>query len=234
MGDLISLDARRRERRSDADHGLAPQRQHKATFYFDLADPGTYLAAERVDRLFPGVTWRPTSLEALQAGAAPPDPADAQRHFTERAEMLAMPLVWPDGDLKPVRAAMRTAAFAAEQGRGAEFVLAASRLAFCGGFDLNDPGVLAEAAAAASIGLRECLHAAGDLSRDGAIEEGGRRLLAHGCDRLPAVRVGRVLFSGEGRIAEASAMRRDPVVPAAASGREPLHRLVTRPRPTVA
>ena len=29
------------------------------------ADPGTYLAAERVDRLFQGITWVPTSLAPL-------------------------------------------------------------------------------------------------------------------------------------------------------------------------
>ncbi|HEV2814839.1 MAG TPA: hypothetical protein VGW10_16405, partial [Solirubrobacteraceae bacterium] len=51
----------------------------------------------------------------------------------------------------------------------------------------------------------DCLHAAGDIGRDGAMEEAARRLLAHGADRLPAVRVGRTLFAGEDRIAEAAA-----------------------------
>ena len=42
----------------------------------------------------------------------------------------------------------------AEGGRGAGFVLAASRLAFCGGFDLEDPEILAEAAAAAECAAK--------------------------------------------------------------------------------
>jgi 2-hydroxychromene-2-carboxylate isomerase len=105
---------------------------------------------------------------------------------------------------------MRAALYAAELGRGAGFALAAARLAFCGGFDLNDPEVLAEAAAAAAIPLDGCLSAAGDVARDGPIEDAGRWLLAAGADRLPALRVGRVLHCGEQRVAEAAASLRAP------------------------
>jgi 2-hydroxychromene-2-carboxylate isomerase len=84
-------------------------------------------------------------------------------------------------------------------------VLAAGRLAFCGGFDLDDPEILAEAAAASGIRLDECLRAAGDTRRDGAMEAAGRRLLAAGADRLPALRIGRSLFWGEQRVAAAAA-----------------------------
>src|SRR5204863_806397 len=122
-----------------------------------------------------------------------------------RAALLRMPLVWPERHPASRPAVMRAAAYAAEQGRGAPFVLAASRLAFCGGFDLDDPEVLAEAAAAAGVGLRECLQAAGDVARDAAIEAEALRLAAAGADRLPVVRVGRTLFCSERRIAEAAA-----------------------------
>ena len=79
---------------------------------------------------------------------------------------------------------MRAAAYAAEQGRGRDFVLAAGRLAFCGGFDLDDPEILAEAAAAAGIPLEDCFHAAGDPRRDGAAEAVGPQ--AAGGGRRPA------------------------------------------------
>ena len=125
-----------------------------------------------------------------------------------RAGELRLPLVWPERFPADVPAAMRAAAFACEQGRGAAFVLAASRLAFCGGFDLDDPEILAEAAAAAGIGMDGCLQAVGELRRDGAIEAAGRRLLSAGADRLPALRVGRSLFWGEDRVAEAAAAAR--------------------------
>jgi 2-hydroxychromene-2-carboxylate isomerase len=107
-----------------------------------------------------------------------------------------------------VPAAMRAASFASEHGRGAPFVLAAGRLAFCGGFDLDDPEILAEAAAAAGIGMDGCLQAVGEVRRDGAIEAAGRRLLAAGADRLPALRVGPSLFWGEDRVADAAAAAR--------------------------
>jgi hypothetical protein len=57
-----------------------------------------------------------------------------------------------------------------------------------------------EAAAAAGIPLDACLDAAGDLARDAKIEAAGRRLLAAGADRVPALQVGRALVWGESRI----------------------------------
>ena len=132
-----------------------------------------------------------------------------RRRAEERAAALRLPLVWPERFPEPVPAAMRVAAYAAECGRGAAFVLAATRLAFCGGFDLDDPEILAEAAAAAGVVLDDTLHAARDEARDGAIEEAGRALLAAGADRLPALRVGRALYWGEARVGEALAAARD-------------------------
>jgi len=214
MGDVISLQERRSARLAVAER--RPSRL-KVTFFFDLASPFTYLAAERVDRLFPGLTWRPALTEALHAGdplSAAADREAAQNLAEERALALHMPLVWPDGCPAGARVAMRVAALAsAEGGHAAPFVLAASRLAFCGGFDLDDPEVLAEAAAAAGLGLPEVLAAAGDRSRDGEMEATALRLLAQGATRLPVLRVGRTLYCGEGRIAEAAAaVRRRPRV----------------------
>jgi 2-hydroxychromene-2-carboxylate isomerase len=117
-----------------------------------------------------------------------------------------MPLVWPETWPSAGRSALRVASLAAQRGRAAPFVLAASRLAFCGGYDLDDPEALAEAAAAAGLGLDESLKAAGDLRRDGALERAGLRLLAQGADELPVFVVGHVLFCGERRLGEAAAM----------------------------
>jgi hypothetical protein len=70
--------------------------------------------------------------------------------------------------------------------------------------------VLAEAAAAAGIPLDACLQAARDPARDAQLEHVARRLLAAGADRLPVVRVGRVLYCGEQGVAQAAAVRRAP------------------------
>jgi 2-hydroxychromene-2-carboxylate isomerase len=196
VGDVISLAARRFERHEPAPTVAVP-RVPRVTFYFDLGSPFTYLAAERVDRQFAAVTWRPVLEEVLQV--VPPSRALAE----ERARALGMPIVWPDLWGHSARPAMRVAALAAERGCAPAFVLAATRLAYCGGFELDHPEVLAEAAAAACLGLEDCLSAAGDVSRDVAMEEAARRLLDRGVQRLPAIRVGRTLFEGEDRLGEA-------------------------------
>jgi 2-hydroxychromene-2-carboxylate isomerase len=199
LGELISLAARRAAR---AGTGTPPVRP-RVSFYFDLLSPWTYLAAERVERQFVGVRWRPVVPDVL---APEESDEDARRAVELRAEQLRMPLVWPETWPSTGRSALRVASLAAQRGRAAPFVLAASRLAFCGGYDLDDPEALAEAAAAAGLGLDESLKAAGDLRRDGALERGGLRLLAQGADDLPVFVVGHVLFCGERRLGEAAAM----------------------------
>jgi 2-hydroxychromene-2-carboxylate isomerase len=155
--------------------------------------------------MFDHVTWTPASATALHCRSLGDDDLTRVRAVAEaRAAELRLPLEWPDNFPSEVPAAMRVATFASEQGRGAAFVLAACRLAFCGGFDLDDPEILAEAAAAAGLGLDDCLVAARDLRRDGAVEAAARRLLAAGADRLPALRVGRALYWGEDRVREAA------------------------------
>ena len=98
--------------------------------------------------------------------------------------------------------------YAAEIGAGARFALAASRLAFCGGFDLEDPEILAEAAAAAAVPLEEALVAAGDPTRDGALHATARGLLSRGVQRLPAIRIGSRVFSGDHAVGEAATLQR--------------------------
>jgi 2-hydroxychromene-2-carboxylate isomerase len=205
MGDVIKL-SERREALRRRDQGRRRRPRSRADFFFDLVSPFTYLAAERVERSFDEVVWRPASSDALRRSSLAHDDVSAaamRRAAEERAAALRLPLVWPERFPAAVPAAMRVASHAAEAGRGAAFVLAATRLAFCGGFDLDDPEILAEAAAAAGVVLDDTLFAARDEGRDGAIEAAGRALLAAGADRLPALRIGRALYWGERRVGEA-------------------------------
>ena len=208
MGDVIRLAERRAAREARAaGHRVAPA---CVEFLFDLCCPFSYLAAERVDRIFDEVVWTPASTTAL-CGSLATDPvalADYRLSAERRALELRLPLFWPERFPEEVPAAMRAAHYASEQGRGAAFVLAAGRLAFCGGFDLDDPELLAEAAAAAGIDMQGWLQALGEVRRDGDIDAAGRGLLAAGADRLPALRVGELLFWGEHRIDEAAAAAR--------------------------
>ncbi len=202
VGTVTSLDDHRRNRRSRV--ASAAPSPGRATLFFDLGSPYTYLVAERADRLFARLEWVPACADMLQGEQLT---EEGMRAASARAAQLGLPFVWPEETGYSGHGAMRVASLAAERGRGGAFVLAASRLAFCGGFDIDDPELLAEAAAAAGIGLRETLAAAGDVARDGPIEEAGRTLLAAGATRLPALRVGRLLFCGEGRLLEAAAAR---------------------------
>jgi len=129
-------------------------------------------------------------------------------HVERRAEALHMPLVWPERSLSRARVITRAAAYAAEQDRAGAFVLTAGRLAFCGGFDLDDPEVLAESADAAGLVVEDCLAAAGDTARDVEIETATRCLAAGGVDGLPVLQLGGRLFCGEERLAEAAAKTR--------------------------
>jgi 2-hydroxychromene-2-carboxylate isomerase len=199
VGTVISLADRRRARASTG------VRARRATFYFDLADPGTYLAAERIERLPVPVTWLPAALP----GATPMAVATAKR----RARELGLPIVWPVRHPQSLPLAMRVAAYAVGQGRVAEYVLAATRLAFCGGFDIEDPAVFAEAVAAAGLELDAALWAAGADELDEEIDAAGRFLAEHGATAMPVVQVGRTLFAGEPRLAEAtSALRGEGLV----------------------
>jgi len=185
-------------------------------FCFDLASAATYLAAERVDRLFAGVRWTPAIMPIAEAHAPPPLITLRRGEAERRAAALRMPLVWPERP-SASRAAMRAAAYAAERERARDFVLAATRLAYCGGFDLDDLEILAEAAAAACLPLDACLRAAADRTRDAAMLAAGCALVASGASCLPALRVRGLLFCGEERLGEAAAAARAPMVVSPAS-----------------
>jgi len=180
----------------------------RARFTFDLASPDTYLAAERVDRLFGDLDWQPVLTPRPPRGAA--DTGQTRRRAAALGMPLARPVAEPGAGALP---AMRAASLAAQQGRGGPFVLAATRLVFCGGFALDDPECLAEAAAAAGLPLADCLRAAADPARDIPLAAAGRALRARGADRLPVVEVAGRLFCGEERVADAAAAAHWPAQP---------------------
>jgi 2-hydroxychromene-2-carboxylate isomerase len=200
MGELIVLAERLADR-------SRPLRSEQPAFFFDLSCPFSYLAAERVERVLGDVEWIPTASTLLDGQEWAQSPS-VRREAERLAASLRLPLVWPDGFPASAGTALRAASYAAEVGAGARFVLAASRLAFCGGFDVSDPEILAEAAAAAGIPLDEALAAAGDPSRDGMLHATARGLLARGVRHLPAIRLGRRWFSGERAVGEAAALQR--------------------------
>jgi 2-hydroxychromene-2-carboxylate isomerase len=190
MGDLIYLDDRRPDR-------WRPGPDRAATFFFDPGCPLSYLTAERVERVLGEVRWVPVAAASLRSNDEIGDVEAIRGHAEARARALRLPLVWPDRFPADVTRALRAATRACELGFGAGFALAASRLIFCGGFDLEDPETLAEAAAAAALPLDECLAAARDATRDAQLLATAGRLRARGVSRLPAFHVGRRWLEGE-------------------------------------
>jgi 2-hydroxychromene-2-carboxylate isomerase len=215
MGQLIYLNERRTER----------SRSHVVThplFFFDVSCPLSYLTAERIERKLGEVEWVPVDGASLRATGSREVPTQAPHTDDEMhglrtradscARALRLPLVWPDRFPGAARCAQRASTFACEIGAGAAFALAASRLAFCGGFDLEDPETLAEAAAAAGVPLEECLSAAGETWRDEELEANADLLRSRGISELPAIRIGDQWFEGEAGLLAAGALIAAPTV----------------------
>ncbi|HEX8976860.1 MAG TPA: hypothetical protein VF781_10135 [Solirubrobacteraceae bacterium] len=211
MGDIVYLDDWRTDQRRGREDSVP-------AFFFDLADPLSYLSAERVERTLGSAEWIPVSAEMLEPQRVlMAADADAQRaHAEAQAEALHLPLVWPDSFPGPVPCAQRAAAYAVAIGAGPQFALAASRLAFCGGFDLGDPETLAEAAAASAVPLASCLRAAGDPAWDAPLEATAYGLRQRGVRQLPAFRVGHRWFEGATGLLHAAGLEH------AGGGRRPL------------
>jgi 2-hydroxychromene-2-carboxylate isomerase len=201
MGELVVIDDWLADR-------SRPTRDPRPAFFFDLGCPFSYLAAEGVERALGDVEWIPVDGLVLRGGH-PPDDVEAVRQQAEwRALELRLPLVWPDGFPADWPSANAAASHAADIGGCPRFALAASRLAFCGGFDLDDPEILAEAAAAAGIHPEACLAAAHDSRRLATLAITAHGLRQRGVRELPAVRVGRHWFAGESALDEAAALVR--------------------------
>ncbi len=184
MGELISLSQRLadRSRTSRASSG-------SLAFFFAPGCPISYLVAERVERTLGEVDWIPV----LPLGETGENLISAARG---EAHALRLPLEMPDDPLADPRPLTRAACLAAEHGAGARFGLAAARLIFCGGYELDDPQLIAEAADVAGLGRREAARAADGDRFDPALEATAAGLRRHGVISTPVVRVGRRWFHG--------------------------------------
>ena len=203
MGDVIDLQLQRTRRAQSA--------PAEPVYYFDVTCPMSYLATERVERSLGQIEWVAVDGSAMRGDAPDADPATVRARAEMHARALRMPMVWPDRFAEGGARARRVASFACELGAGAAFGLAAGRLAYCGGFDLDDPETLAEAAAAAGVPLAACLEAAGESWRVDEQRELGRGLWAQGLTEPPAISVGDYWFGGITDLMAAGAQLREAV-----------------------
>ena len=160
---------------------LAQFRRRKAgtVFAFDLASPWTYLAADAVAARFPDAQWLP----ALASSTAD------RRRAERAAQALGLRFAWPSGGAPEGLAAARAASYAAEHDRAKEFALAAARLAYGWGEDLDDHELVAQAAGIADLPLDPILEATFDPRRDAVLRSAAR-------DGAPALTTGGVVLDG--------------------------------------
>ncbi len=137
-----------------------------AAFYFDLASPLAYLAAERVLHVLPGpAEWQPVLASELRApttksvvgepyeGFRCEREVDVFREEVARraGELGLQPLRWPEPFPFDSALAMRAATYAKSIGRAVPFAQAAFRQAFAGGRDLRQIDNVLIAAAACEM-----------------------------------------------------------------------------------
>ncbi len=169
-----------------------------AAFYFDLASPEAYLAAERILHVLPGpAEWRPIIASEQQGVSC----GDIER----RAQELGLQRVrWPQPFPFVSALAMRVATYAKSIGRVVPFAQAAFRQAFAGGHSLADPDVVLIAAAACEMHPAAVLRAAELRSTAERLTATGAEAARAGVSHVPAVVVGESRFVGEDALERAA------------------------------
>jgi 2-hydroxychromene-2-carboxylate isomerase len=185
------------------------------TFHYDLMSPYAYLAANRLDRLFPeSPRWQPVLLGGLfkLTGRSSWALGDYERRrrgmadIERRAAEYGMPpLRWPDPWPTSSLAAMRVAIHARRAGREREYAAAAFDVAFVQGLDLGELPHVLTAAEAGGLDQGEAERAIGDESVKDELREETDAAHARGVFGVPTVTVGDELFWGDDRLEEAAA-----------------------------
>ncbi len=180
-----------------------------AAFYFDLASPEAYLAAEQVLQVLPGpAEWRGVLAGELDGAGESAGPEGGERYRAaiagRAAELQLQPLRWPDPFPFDSRLAMLIATYARSIGRAVPFAQAAFRQAFAGGRSLAEEDSVLIAAAACEMHPSAILRAAGMRSLSEQLAAATAEACEAGVREVPAVTVGELVFHGEGALGEAA------------------------------
>jgi 2-hydroxychromene-2-carboxylate isomerase len=181
-------------------------------FYFDLASPLAYLAAEQVLHVLPGpAEWRPVLERELGGDGALALRCEHERDalredLARRAQALGLqPLRWPEPFPFDSAFAMRAATYAKSIGRVVPFAQAAFRQAFAGGRDLADPDNVLIAAAACEMHPSAVLRGAELRSVRSQLAAATSDAVRSSIKEIPAIVVDGVVFEGERAIEHAAA-----------------------------
>ena len=179
--------------------GCADSTPRTPIFYYELACPACYLAAERVMDELPVVPeWTPVLWDPV----VEPDRTMIELAAAERG---LQPVRWPNPWPPQARTAMLAATYAKGIGRAVTFSLAAFRQAFAGGRDLGDEDTVLLAAAACEMHPTAVLKGIGMRSVAQTLEHASAGARAAGAIELPAIAVDERIFQGVRAIEDAAA-----------------------------
>jgi 2-hydroxychromene-2-carboxylate isomerase len=208
-----------------------------AAFYFDLASPEAYLAAERILHVLGApAEWQPVlarelpgaeSFEASRSERVAQSAAGRRAgplFFDQKEEIFRseierrahaqdlQPLKWPSPFPFDSALAMRIATYAKSIGRTVPFAQAAFRQAFAGGRNLAEMDNVLIAAAACEMHPAAVSNAAELRSVAEQLATTTALAAQAGVTGVPAVRVGERVWTGERAVEDAAAhMRTDRV-----------------------
>jgi 2-hydroxychromene-2-carboxylate isomerase len=188
--------------------GSSTARATQAAFYFDLASPEAYLAAERVNHALDSIPeWIPIHAASLPGPTEGFDAwrceadALAYRDTVERRAAAAglQPVRWPDPFPFDSAFAMRVAWYAKSIGRTIPFAQAAFRQAFAGGRALEVHDNVLIAASACEMHPTAVLKAAQLRSVGAGLSAATELAVQRGVRDVPA------LWTGDGRVVHGEA-----------------------------
>jgi 2-hydroxychromene-2-carboxylate isomerase len=185
-------------------------------FYFDLASPHAYLAAERVLQVLPGaLAWQPVLAPALPGAEHFDVSREAEQleamqdSVARRARELGLqPLRWPDPFPFDSSLAMRAATYAKSIGRAVPFAQAAFRQAFAGGHSLEDPDIVLIAAAACEMHPAAVLRGVELRSVTQQLADAGQTAETLQINEIPTIVLDGQLFAGERSVERAAEQMR--------------------------
>ncbi|HET8756770.1 MAG TPA: DsbA family protein [Solirubrobacteraceae bacterium] len=160
----------------------------RARFFFDLASPRAYLAAERVNHVLGAVPeWVPIRSEPGPFRCA--EEIAAYREDIERAAAAqgVQALRWPEPFPADSDWAMLAATYAKQIGRAVAFSLAAFRQAFAAGRDLGERDTVLLAAAACEMHPAAVIKGAELRGTRERLEAAEAEAAAAGVREVPAV-----------------------------------------------
>jgi 2-hydroxychromene-2-carboxylate isomerase len=175
-------------------------------FYYDLASPEAYLAAERVVSVLGAVPeFVPVRIGSVGGFRCAEEEAIYRTDIERRAaEYGLMPVRWPDEFPADTGWAMLVATYAKQTGRVVAYSLAAFRQAFAAGRDLSQRDWVLVAAAAAEMHPAAVIKSAELRGTRRRLDEATAAAAAAGVRDTPAVRVGDQVFHGDRELERAA------------------------------